>query len=61
MVCIELMIRLQRHTKVFRCIMAYGVKFLKHILMYLYCIKYNKVNICHSGTQKHVSYKKWDK
>ena len=32
---------------------------LKCILLYLYCINYNEINICHSDIQKHVSYEKW--
>ena len=31
-------------------------KFLKRILTYLYCIKLNKINMCHTEAQKHVSY-----
>ena len=27
-------------------------KFLKHILTNLYCNKYNKIDMCHSGVQK---------
>ena len=38
-----------------------GRKYLKRILTYLYCNKWNKINIYHSDTQKHVSYKKWYK
>ena len=29
---------------------------LKYILLYLYCINYNEINIYHSGVQKHVSH-----
>ena len=32
--------------------------FFKRILGYLYCTKYNEINIGHSYIQKHVSYKK---
>ena len=32
MICMELRIRVQRHSKVFRCITAYGGKILKLIL-----------------------------
>ena len=45
--------------KFFRYITAYGKKCLRHILVYLYCIKHNKINICHSNIQKQVSSKKW--
>ena len=31
-------------------------KFLKLILTYLYCTKYNKINIFHLVVQEHVSY-----
>ena len=36
----------------------YGLqgKILKIILTYLYCSKYNDINICHSDVQKHVPY-----
>ena len=33
-------------------------KYLKHILKFLYCNKYNKINIYHSDKQRNVSYKK---
>ena len=47
----------QIKLKVFRFIMAYGEgTFLKLILTYFYCFKYNENNICHSNVQKHVSY-----
>ena len=32
---------------------------LKCILLYLYCINYNEITICHSDIQKHVSHEKW--
>ena len=32
-------------------------KFLKSILLYLYFINYNEINMYHSDIQKHVSYK----
>ena len=32
---------------------------LKCILLYLYCINYNEINIFHLGIQKHVSHEKW--
>ena len=51
-------VRLQRPTQAFWCIAVYGRVFLKSILTYLYCIKYNETSINHSGIQKHVSYKK---
>ena len=31
---------------------------LKSILTYLFCIKYNEINICHSDMQKYFSYEK---
>ena len=33
-------------------------KCLKRILTYFDCIKHNEINVGHSHTQKHVSYKK---
>ena len=54
----RLMICLQRHTKVFRYITAYGGKCLNRILTYLDCTKYNEINIDPSHIQNHVSYKK---
>ena len=33
-----------------------GMEFLKFLVRYLYCSKYNKINIFHSVLQKHVSY-----
>ena len=32
--------------------------FLKRILTYLCCIKYNEINVCHSDKYKHASHKK---
>ena len=32
---------------------------LKHILLYLYCVNYNEINVCHLCIQKHVSHEKW--
>ena len=32
---------------------------LKCILLCLYYINYNEINICHLGIQKHVSHEKW--
>ena len=32
---------------------------LKCILIYLYRIYYNEINVCHLGIQKHVSHEKW--
>ena len=52
---------LQRHTKVFRYITAYEEKCLKRILTYLYCSKYNEIDIGHLHIQKHASYKKCHK
>ena len=40
-------------------ITAYGEEIFKHILAYLYCIKYNEINIRHSDVQKHIFSKKW--
>ena len=57
MICMELKVYLQRRTKVFWCITAYGKKMLKRIWKYLCSVKYNKNNLCHSEkchTQKHV-------
>ena len=51
------MLYLQRHTKDFRYITAYGEKCLKRILIYLDTDEYNEINVCHSDEQKHVSYK----
>ena len=34
-------------------------KFLKSILLCLYCINYNKINIYHSDIQRHVFHEKW--
>ena len=57
MVYIRLMVCLQRHTKVFRYITAYGGgKSLKRILTHLNCTKYNEINIRYSDVQKHVSH-----
>ena len=61
MVNIRLMVCLQRHTKVFRYITVYLKKNSKRILTCLYCNKWNKINIWHSGTQKHFVNKKWFK
>ena len=36
-------------------------KSFKRILAYLYCIKYNEINICHLGIQKYNSHEKWFK
>ena len=47
---------IQAHTKIFKYIMACGKNVLKHILTYLYCRKYNEINIFQSDVQKHVSY-----
>ena len=58
MIYIRLMVCLQRHTKVFRYITAYGGKCLKSILTYLDCTKYNEIDICHFDVQNNTSYKK---
>ena len=53
MVYMVLTVQLQRHIKVFRYITSYGEgEYLKHILMCFYCNKCNKIDICHSDTQK---------
>ena len=44
-------INVQRHTKVLQCITAYGGNFLKLTLTYLYCYKYNEINISHTNTK----------
>ena len=49
------------HPKVFRYITAYGGNFLKRILAYLYCIKYNEIIMPHLHIEKHVSIEKWVK
>ena len=46
---------LQRHTKYFRYITAYGEGNLRHILIYLDGRKCNEINICHSDIEKNVS------
>ena len=33
-------------------------KGIKHILIYLYCTKYNEINVCHSDIQNPFSYEK---
>ena len=46
-----------KNIKVFQYILAYGGKnFIKLILIYLYCNKYNEINIFQSIVQKHHSY-----
>ena len=50
------MVGLHRGTKFFVTLWLMGEKFLKHILAYLYIIKYNEINIGYSDVQKHVSY-----
>ena len=35
--------------KFFNTFQHMGKSFLKRILTYLYCIKYNEIDICHSG------------
>ena len=56
-------VRLQRHTKVFRYVEAYGEKNFSKMKKCIsaYCAKYNEPNICHLDIQKHVSYEKWFK
>ena len=61
MVCMRQTVYLQRHTKIFRYIKAYEGKYLKHKLICLCWNKCNIIDICHSDTQKHVSYEKWYK
>ena len=50
MICMALSVRLERHTKVFRYISAYGgggdLNFVKFIVTYLYCTKYNEIKYC---------------
>ena len=54
MVCIRLLVHLQRHTKVFpiHYDLWGGEICLKPVLTNLYSIKYNKINIGHSNIQK---------
>ena len=47
---------MQAQTENFIYFMAYGDKFLKHIVTYLYCTKCIEINIHRSDKQKHVSY-----
>ena len=57
-----LLVCLQRQTKGFRYITAYGWgKCSKHILTYSYYTKSNEINIYHWNIQKKVSYEKWYK
>ena len=59
MLCIRLKIRLQRQTKVFWYITAYGRGgFLKCITTYFCYTKCNKNNTCHWDVQKCVTYEK---
>ena len=44
--------------KIFR---SYGGKCLNSILAYLYCAKYNEINVRHSYIHKNVFHKKWHK
>ena len=37
--------------------MTYEGKFLKRIIAYLYCMKYNGIDVCHSIVQKNASLK----
>ena len=55
-VCMELRVRLQRHTNFSDTLRLAGRKILK--LVSTYCTKYNEINIRHLCIQKHVSYKK---
>ena len=48
MIYIGLIVRLQRHTKVFRYITVNRESFLKRTLTYLYWTKYNEINVCYS-------------
>ena len=48
----------QKFSDIFRLMEE---KCLKRILKYLYWTKYSKINMCHPGIPKHVSYKKWYK
>ena len=60
MIRIKFISCLQSHTKDFRYITAYEGKAFKAYFKSLYCNKYNKINVCHSDTQKIVYYKKND-
>ena len=52
MVCMGLVVCLQRHIKVLQYITAYErVEFLKHILTCLYCIKHNEINTSYSDVK----------
>ena len=54
--CMELRVRLQRHTKIFRYIKAYGEKTFK---AYFNIIAQSVMKLtCHLDIQKHVSYEK---
>ena len=49
------------YTSSYKSFLTLWGKCLKRILIYLYCINYNEINICISDIQKHASYKKWYK
>ena len=49
-----LRVRLQRHTE--DTLRPKSEKFLKCIVTYLYCAKYDEINIFYSDVRKHVSY-----
>ena len=46
------------HTIFFNKLSLRVGKFVKCILTYLYCMKYNEINMSHSDEQKHIFYKK---
>ena len=46
------------HTESHKSFPVLCGKFLKSILLYLYCINYNEINMYHSDIQKHVSHAK---
>ena len=59
MLHVGMMIRLQRHEKIFPLHYSlWGGDFLKLIVTYFYYTEYNEVNMRHSDVRKHVSSKK---
>ena len=56
MVYIAYIFCIQIHTKIIRYLMAYGGIFSKCFSTYIYCTKYDEINISHSCVQKHVLY-----
>ena len=47
----------QAHSKLFQYTELCGRKFLKRILIYLCCTKYNEINVCHFDEQNFTSNK----